>query len=58
MEKNMLVMSKDEHEALLRDSERLKVLREYVASRDFIASDDVKVLLGIETRKESKNEYS
>lgn len=45
----------EEYTKLLRESERLRTAREYVASREFIAPDETKALLGVEIKKGEKN---
>lgn len=46
-----------EYESLIRDSERLEIVRDYVKKSEFVSESDLRIILGIEAKKECvKNE--
>lgn len=46
-----VTITKYEYQELVRDSERLKILKDYVADAEFISTKEIKTLLGIEEKK-------
>lgn len=49
-----VTISLEEYTKLLRESERLGIVREYAASCEYIAQNEIRTLLGAEIKKGEK----
>lgn len=51
MNTNEFVIDKEEYELLVRDSERLAIVKNYVEKQEYISTKDIKILLEIEEKE-------
>ena len=49
-----VTISKNEYENLVRDSEQLAIVKNYVEKQEYISTKDIKVLLEIEEKEGEK----
>lgn len=47
---------KSEYEALVRDSEKLDIIKTLMQKSNYVSTGDLKIILGIEESEEKKNE--
>lgn len=41
-------VKKEEYEALIRQAEKIEVIKRYIATNDFIKTSDIEAIIGIE----------